>query len=293
MVRKTVRTPLKMFFSPGYDKTIRHSVCQGWETLSPAAKPLWPRCVFQSERAGGWYLQRYNFPYLVIELMLEGELRYDVGGVRHLSSEGEIHITPPGSDVRVESTELGFCKRIGLELHGPMVDPLCESLRLGSPVNFPANSFGTISDNLQSIMHLLEKKEPGTEPDIAARCYDTLTRLGAELDQGGRVPLPVVLKKLLDYIHSNLHQPLSCTELAQTASCSPSTLMRLFQRYLQETPQAYVNRCRLQHARQMLLSQELSVKQVAAMMGFKNQFYFSRAFKKEFGVPPTQARHEA
>jgi len=46
----------------------------------------------------------------------------------------------------------------------------------------------------------------------------------------------------------------------------------------------------LQHARQLLFMQDLSIKQIAAMLGYKNQFYFSRAFKREFGIPPTEVR---
>ena len=50
-------------------------------------------------------------------------------------------------------------------------------------------------------------------------------------------------------------------------------------------------RLKLNKAGRMLLTSELSVKEIASMVGFEDQFHFSRNFKKHFGYSPSEYRN--
>ena len=56
------------------------------------------------------------------------------------------------------------------------------------------------------------------------------------------------------------------------------------------TAMPYLLQMRLNRARNLLMHNELSVKEVAFMTGFNDPLYFSRVFRKKFGGPPTEAR---
>ena len=52
----------------------------------------------------------------------------------------------------------------------------------------------------------------------------------------------------------------------------------------------YIIALRMEHARQLLLEKNLMVTEVARTLGYKNPNHFSAAFKKKFGVCPTQIK---
>lgn len=70
----------------------------------------------------------------------------------------------------------------------------------------------------------------------------------------------------------------------------PATLRRQWMRTFERPPLQYHMDLRIQRACQLLCETELSVKEVGAQVGFVDQLYFSRYFKKRVKVPPRQYR---
>lgn len=83
---------------------------------------------------------------------------------------------------------------------------------------------------------------------------------------------------------------LSMGEIAVQAGISESTLRRLFQRHLQTSPAAYLASLRLHRARDLLERTSLSVKEVAARVGYVDPLYFSRAFRRYHHRNPAEVR---
>ena len=50
----------------------------------------------------------------------------------------------------------------------------------------------------------------------------------------------------------------------------------------------YVTEIRIEKAKELLLKPELSMKEICAMTGYSDPNYFSRSFKKNVGVTPTE-----
>ena len=53
------------------------------------------------------------------------------------------------------------------------------------------------------------------------------------------------------------------------------------------SPSKYINQLKLDKARFMIVGSDKSITQIAEELGFNSIHYFSRVFKKEFGVPPS------
>ena len=99
--------------------------------------------------------------------------------------------------------------------------------------------------------------------------------------------------KALALLHRRPAHPWTIAELAIEVGLSRSVLAERFQRYLSETPIAYLTRWRLQLGAQMLTSTSGSVAQIAAEVGYESEPSFNRAFKREFGLPPARFRSQA
>jgi transcriptional regulator GlxA family with amidase domain len=81
-------------------------------------------------------------------------------------------------------------------------------------------------------------------------------------------------------------------ELAHEVNLSGSHLSRLFRENTHSSPIQYRNLLRLQKAEQLLKKSFLSVKQIMAACGYNDRSYFSREFKKQFGLAPSVYRKE-
>lgn len=74
------------------------------------------------------------------------------------------------------------------------------------------------------------------------------------------------------------------------AGLSASQFFTLFKRATGYTPMDFFIRARMGEARELLVSTNLTVKEIAAALGYDDQFYFSRRFKLVNGLSPKAFR---
>lgn len=77
------------------------------------------------------------------------------------------------------------------------------------------------------------------------------------------------------------------TEIAQACGVSAVHLSRLFKKFDDETPKAYLGRLKMSHAAELILRKSMPIKMAAAQIGFDDPYHFSRVFKSFFGVSPS------
>lgn len=86
------------------------------------------------------------------------------------------------------------------------------------------------------------------------------------------------------------HRPFGVQEIAKHCSVSVSQLRRLFRSATGWSPLEYFQRRRIQHACAMLLNRQLSVTQVAQLLGFADAAHLCRLFRRHQGLSPRQYR---
>ncbi len=96
------------------------------------------------------------------------------------------------------------------------------------------------------------------------------------------------LAALLDWIPAHLHQDLSLEALAAQAHMTPRTLSRVFTQELGMGPGRYVERVRLEAARNLLQDAQASISTVARLTGFGHPENLRRTFHKHLAVSPQQ-----
>ncbi len=94
------------------------------------------------------------------------------------------------------------------------------------------------------------------------------------------------LRKVLDYIESNLDRDLGVAEIAQVALISPYYFGKLFKRSTGQTLHQYVLDQRIRNAQRYLAFTNMALAQIAALVGLANQSHFTTAFKKKMSVTP-------
>jgi AraC-like DNA-binding protein len=93
------------------------------------------------------------------------------------------------------------------------------------------------------------------------------------------------------FLQQNYSRAVGVEEAARYAGVSRSCLYRAFQAEFGCSPSTYLIRFRLQRACQLLRHSSLPIGAVALSVGFEDPYYFSRAFRRELGVSPTEYRN--
>src|SRR4051794_36549019 len=98
------------------------------------------------------------------------------------------------------------------------------------------------------------------------------------------------VRHVLALMERHRRAPLAIAALARAVNLSPSRLRHLFRTELGQSPAHVQRELCLDHARRLLESTFLSVKEVMAECGWNDPSSFCRAFKRSFGYSPTSLR---
>lgn len=107
-----------------------------------------------------------------------------------------------------------------------------------------------------------------------------------------RVLHPRLLRRLHDWMESNLHRDISLTAMAHEAKYSSTHLLRSFRASTGLTPHQYLLELRVAKAEGLLRGRRSSLIDVAVECGFANQSHFTQIFKSRRGLTPGQYRRE-
>jgi len=105
--------------------------------------------------------------------------------------------------------------------------------------------------------------------------------------------LPGTLEMMMTYIRHHIAEPLTVARVAESARCSETTAQRLFARHAGESMQSWIRQVRLREAASLLTTSGLRVSEVAQLVGYADPLYFSRAFRRAYGVAPSRFAHTA
>lgn len=98
------------------------------------------------------------------------------------------------------------------------------------------------------------------------------------------------IERILDYIHSNIDQPLTVELLAKKSCWSRWQLQRIFLQETQQTVAQYVREIKLSLAAEQLLLSKDRVMDIALNCGFNSEVSFTRSFKQVFHCSPSAYR---
>ncbi|MBN1428006.1 MAG: AraC family transcriptional regulator [Anaerolineae bacterium] len=101
------------------------------------------------------------------------------------------------------------------------------------------------------------------------------------------------IARSIDFIEANLRQPITVAEMADAVSYSLFHFSRTFSQITHHTPYDYLMRRRLAEAARELCYTRRQIIDIAFDYQFNNPETFSRAFKRVYGIQPSQARRGA
>ncbi len=102
--------------------------------------------------------------------------------------------------------------------------------------------------------------------------------------------LPTAVSSFLESVFNPYRIPGTIAIYAEEAGISENYLSRLVKQSTGRSVGAWIDIVRIQRAKRLLSSTDLSIIDIAASVGVEDQSYFSRLFKKETGITPSAFR---
>lgn len=247
-------------------------VCGGWERCLPHYR-----------------IDRADFPYFSLELVAAGKgtltldgrrfrlvpgtaFHYGPGIVHHIASDPEdplekYFVDFVGDAARNMLAEVPFTKLEPLYLAGS--DPFVKRFE---ELQTHSRSRSGRAERLCSVLTEL----------LVLQVAETAVPI-----DHGRSAAWLSFDRCRRYIEEHYVTLMTLDEVSTGCNLDKPYICRLFKRFGRETPYRMLMRLKMDRAAELLLHSNLMVKQVAAAVGFRDPYHFSRVFKRVRGLSPT------
>lgn len=100
----------------------------------------------------------------------------------------------------------------------------------------------------------------------------------------------VLVESITKYLNENYTEDISLYTLSKNMYLSPVYISKIFKELMGDSPINYLIQIRLIKAKNLLEDSKLSIKTIAKMVGYNDPYYFSKLYKKYYGISPNKAR---
>ena len=214
-------------------------------------------------------------PYAALSFRISGTGAFEIGAKRFITKPGDVMFLPANTPYKVE-----YSVSESIVVHFDQCNySETESI-----------SFENSSKINLCFEHLLEAwKARRSANRIKSIVYDMLDKMAN--DQKESINNTVVAS-CVRYMEEHYCDPgMDMETLYGMSFISASSLQRAFIKSLAMSPKQYLIQLRMNRALELLTKNELSVKEISFACGFTDEKYFSRAFRKRYGYPPSQLKN--
>ena len=153
----------------------------------------------------------------------------------------------------------------------------------------------TVFDLYNRIIENTKEEKPGYQPMISGAALHLLGACHAALksDQTGNKEEELIINKSRLLFRSNISNAYSARHAASDLCVGYCWFRKLFKNYTGLSPGQYYLQLKIEKAKNLLISSDLSVKQISNELNFESNFYFSKIFKEKTGLRPTEYRKQS
>lgn len=223
-----------------------------------------------------------------------GKAHFYFNGVEEIVSAGNMVIYRPKEEQRyyyygVDHTEVYWVHFTGSDVKNIL-------RRYGISDNMHVIHTGTSLEYKRLFLHIIQ------ELKLCKEDYEELTvnylenlliLLHRQINAKPRGKSHLLMEEMdnaVQYFHKNYSKPISIENFAASQHMSVSWFIRNFKEYTNSTPAQYLLSLRISNAQTLLETTNYNVTEIASIVGYDNPLYFSRIFKKQSGVSPSEFR---
>lgn len=146
-----------------------------------------------------------------------------------------------------------------------------------------------IHNIFRKLVDIWNEKLPGYEFITRALLQELIFELYRnEKRENRNYSAALKVENIIKYMHNHINSKLTLTELSDRVQLSPAYLSRVFKDNTGYSLIGFFNKMKIDKAKELIIDGNKKVKEIAHEVGFGDEFYFSRIFKKIEGISPAE-----
>lgn len=151
------------------------------------------------------------------------------------------------------------------------------------------NDYYVIEDVFNKLTECWSAKQPGYEFISRTLLQQLLITIFQNVRKQNRnYATSLKVNKIIQYMNQNMTDNIKLADLSKITQLSPTYLAKVFKEATGYSLMEFFNRMKIDKAKDLLIENNRKIKEVAKEVGFNDEFYFSRVFKKIEGICPSE-----
>ena len=232
-------------------------------------------------------IQRFHgASYHVFEYIVSGHGTLEYDDMVYTPEGGDVYVLPAGIPHHYYSDSRNPWEKIWFNISGPLIECLMTQYQIQSSVIFRQCN---LENEFRSALNIVFENKKDAALQLALAMHDIMAKLYRNLyKQQQTRSYSTEAIKLKEYLNLNWKQKFSQRKLGELINKSPAQMQRIFKSTWGVTPGQYVQEIRLNRAVQYLTNTNYTVRNIAGLLGFTDEYYFSNWFKQHTGYAPKQ-----
>ena len=255
---------------------------------APAKQDLSIICAGKETCSEAYHIDRRKFEFFAIEFVASGSCELTLNGKKNELPAGSFFIYGPNSPHKIRRIGDAPLVKYFVDFAGQEALSHMKEFDLREGSQFYAGNRRWIQDIFEQLLECAE-----LDRAEARRLGEQLLKLLFVRLSTDRQPVGSVqphsnetFSRCFQYITENFLKINTINEVSAACSVNGVYVSRLFKRYSKESPYQMLTRLKVTYAANLILRENLSVKQVGAQVGFDDPYHFSRVFKRVNGLSP-------
>ncbi len=181
-----------------------------------------------------------------------------------------------------------------LHFNGVFAPKILEELRMTS-LYHPVKKIHSLPMLFEEIISFLRSKEENYSTKCNYTFLKILSLLSSSTEDNLHAFLSAKYTKIapaVDSIRQDPSQFKTLEDLAALCNLPPSTFAKIFTKNMGISPITYLNNKKLERSLYFLLESDYNINEIAQIVGYENQFYYSKKFKQAYELSPLQYRKQ-
>jgi AraC-like DNA-binding protein len=245
-------------------------------------------CAGISNVTSGYRFNLYNYPFHRLTYIVHGQAKVSNNRHQYIADPGCVYYFSPKHSGKVENNLDRPLKFIYIHFTGTSIKKLFKNAGDTTKNVWAIANPAKMQSLFENIAESCFERSENSQEICDSYLKIMLIRLNTMILDDREHPNPSRLKYLEchNYINNNFSSIVSIDDIADKCCINSVYLCRLFKKYADTSPMAYVTKLKMNKAALLLIQTEYSIKQISFMLSYENQYYFSSVFKKVYGISP-------
>ncbi len=251
------------------------------------------RSIASSRYGGDWHSIPHTHDYTELFYITGGEGQFQINDKLFPVQAHQLVVVNPG----IIHTEVSYAAH-PLEYIVLGIEGLELTIPGSEEERYSIYSFPEQNEVLDCMLKVLLEMQEG-RPEYQSLCLAYMDIIMVQLIRNAsvsvtqshsRFPINRQCASVRHYIEQHYKESITLDILAEKVSINKFYMAHAFKQEYGVSPINYLIHCRIREAKRLLAETDLSLSQIAAVLGFSSSSYFSQSFRNAEGISPTEYR---